>query len=324
MRVAIFGSEHGLPEAVFQLITGREPGQTVRDYISAVATADFPDQRLRELAAVIKPDKTTPDRPEFQMFLGMGPMWSDRKAGEVFGAMTAYSGFVIVARDISDFDDIYARIILTDAEAVDNLLPRIAKSVSGGHDDPRKLSLLERFAETLSAGNPLLSLALSDAEIRLVSEYGFLSLKPAVVAIQKEPELALPIERVSGDFQLALELSRLQENERAEMSAELGLADPVPELLSKLYKAAGLIHFFTPGPKEVRAWNLRRGAKAPEAAGRVHTDMERGFIRAMVARWDAVVSAGGWEALKKTGAIQREGKDYIVQDGDVIEVLFSR
>ncbi len=322
--MAIFGSEQGLPETVFQLITGREPGQAAKDYISAVATADFPDQRLQELASAIKPAKTTPDRPEFQMFLGMGPMWSDRKAGEIFGAMAAYSGFIIVARDISDFDDLYARIILADSEAVDNLLPKIAKSVSGGHDDPKKLALLERFTDALGKGNPLFSLSLSETEIRLVSEYGFLSLKPAVVAIQKEPETALPVEWVSGDFQLALELSRLPENERAEMAAELAIADPVPDLLSKLYKAAGLIHFFTPGPKEVRAWSLRRGAKAPEAAGRVHTDMERGFIRAMVARWDAVVSAGGWEALKKRGAVQKEGKDYTVQDGDVIEVLFSR
>ncbi|MEO0249452.1 MAG: DUF933 domain-containing protein, partial [candidate division WOR-3 bacterium] len=170
----------------------------------------------------------------------------------------------------------------------------------------------------------LFALGLADQDLRLVSEYGFLSLKPAVVAIQKEPEKPLPIDLVAGDFQLALEMSNLPENEREEMASELGITNPVPELFSKLYKAAGLIHFFTPGPKEVRAWNLRQGAKAPEAAGRIHTDMERGFIRAMVARWDAVVSAGGWEAAKKTGAVQKEGKDYIVQDGDVLEVLFSK
>ncbi|MGB9589540.1 MAG: DUF933 domain-containing protein, partial [Candidatus Hydrothermia bacterium] len=173
-------------------------------------------------------------------------------------------------------------------------------------------------------GKPLFSLDLSDTELKLVSEYGFLSLKPAVVAIQKEPKTQLAIDWVVGDFQLALELSCLPENEKEKMAAELELRDPVPELFSKLYRTAGLIHFFTPGPREVKAWSLRRGASAREAAGRIHTDMESGFIRAMVAGWEAVVSAGGWEAAKKSGAARKEGKDYMVQDGDVMEVMFSR
>jgi len=324
VRVAVFGSDVGLPEAVFQLIAGREPGQAPRDYVSAVATADFPDERLSLLAGAIKPEKTTPDRSEFHMFLGMGPMWSDRKAGEVFNAMAAYSGFVIVARDEPDLDDLYSRIILSDAEAIDRLLPGLRKSVSGGQDDPKKLSLLENFAETLGQGKPLFSLGLSGNDLVPVSEYGFLSLKPAIVAMAVEPRGSLDIDWVAGDFSLLLEMASLPDGEREEMARELGIRDPVPDVFSKLYGAMGLIHFFTPGPKEVRAWSLRKGAKAPEAAGRVHSDMERGFIRATVARWDAVVSAGGWEAAKKSGAARKEGKDYTVQDGDVMEVLFSR
>ncbi len=324
MRVALFGSEHGLPETVFRLITGREPGQAPRDYVSAIATADFPDERLKRLADTIKPEKTTPDRPEFYLFLGMGPLWSDRKAGEVFNAIAPYSGFLIVAKDDSDFDGLYARMILSDAEAVDRLTPNLRKSVSGGHDDPKKLTLLERFAETLSEGKPLFSLNLSESDLRLVSEYGFLSLKPAIAVFGTKPSGNVPVDWVAGDFQLALEVALLPEGEREEMAREMEIQDPVPEIFSKLYRTMGLIHFFTPGPNEVRAWNLRRGARAPEAAGRIHSDMERGFIRAMVARWNAVVSAGGWEAAKKSGLARKEGKDYEVQDGDVLEVLFSR
>jgi len=313
-----------LAEVVFRLITGREPGQSPRDYVSAVATADFPDQRLRALAEVIKPEKTTPDRPEFHMFLGMGPMWSDRKAGEIFNTMAAYSGFVIVARDERDLDDLYSRIILSDAEAVDRILPNLRKSVAAGHDDPKKLLILEGLAEALSRGRPLFSLGLGSAELARVSEYGFLSLKPAVVAISAEPLAPLEIDWVSADFTLILEMASLAPEERDEMARELGIRDPVPEIFSKLYRAMGLIHFFTPGPKEVRGWSLRKGAKAPEAAGRIHSDMEKGFIRATVARWDEVVSAGGWENAKREGVARKEGKDYTVQDGDVLEVLFSR
>ncbi|MEO0147003.1 MAG: DUF933 domain-containing protein [candidate division WOR-3 bacterium] len=324
MRVAILGSQHGLAEVVFHLLTGQKPGQAPKGYVSAIATGCFPDERLRALAEAIKPEKTTPDRSEFHMFLGMGPLWSDKKAGEIFGALAPYDAFVVVAESVAEFEDLYDRVILSDSEAADNLLPKVKKSVSGGHEDPKKLAILEMLSDALGRGKPIFSIGLLDQDLRLIHEYGFLSLKPAVAALLKEPETALPVDWVAGDFRLALELASLPDDERDGMAKELGIGDLAYEILSKLYRASGLIHFFTPGPKEVKSWSLRKGASALEAAGRIHSDMERGFIRAMVARWDAVVSAGGWESAKKTGIVKKEGKDYIIQDGDVIEVLFSR
>ena len=204
----------------------------------------------------------------------------------------------------------------------------------------RELELLERLGPVLEAGTPLRAAGLSDEEERIIRNYGFLSAKPwlivfnlgennldageALVAGARTKLADAGVAAVAVAAQLEMEIAQLPAADAAEFRESLGLGpSPLPAVITRSYDLLGLISFLTAGPDEVRAWTIRRGTLAPQAAGVIHSDLERGFIRAEVVAYDDLVAAGGMVEAKKRGTVRMEGKAYVVKDGDVMNILFN-
>ncbi len=319
LRAAIFSVKYGPGENGFLLLTGKQ-ARAPRAYVSGVATGDFPDPRLNRLAGVCSSSKITPDRVEFHCFVGTGSMWSDDKAGEIFAHLKTYDALIMTVDNGREAEDLISRLVLTDLEALERAEPKMKKLVAAGVEPQEKLQLIKDMASHLELGKPLSEMRLTKEQKNLMAGYGLITLKPSVLVL---PTGDVPgFNTVNADIGLALELAQADPEEAEEMRRELAIEDPIPGIFKALYRAAGLIHFFTLGPKEAREWPVRQGALAPEAAGKIHSDMRDRFIRALVADWKDVIEAGGWEAAKKAGVARTQGKNYQVQDGDVLEILF--
>jgi ribosome-binding ATPase YchF (GTP1/OBG family) len=227
-------------------------------------------------------------------------------------------------------------MVLADLQVVENRLERLRKEVQrkGKVQNPLEPVLLERFRSTLEAGDALRSLQLNPDESKLASGFSFLTLKPLILVLNGGEDGVGPdtiaTARGTGSEVVALcaqveaEIVQLPETDRAEFLADLGLSEPASERLIRAgYRALGLQSFFTVGQDECRAWAVRRGALAPEAARVIHSDLERGFIRAETCSFEELVAAGSLVELKKTGRLRLEGKTYQVQDGDVLNIRFN-
>ena len=200
------------------------------------------------------------------------------------------------------------------------------------------MSALESAMEALSQGTPLYRSAIGKQQLQLLSPYFLLTAKPVMAIVnigENQLQNTGPAEKVSAELgesadvisicvQLEAETSQLPENERAEILEGLGLGDgALPRFIQRAYHILGLRTFLTTGEKESRAWTFRLGSTAPEAAGRIHTDFQKGFIRAETIQWNELLEVGGWTKARDLGKVRIEGKDYIVQDGDVIYFRFN-
>jgi hypothetical protein len=251
-----------------------------------------------------------------------------------------------------DLEAISLELILSDLQKVDNRLERIDSQAQRVGGEQRKAlqeegALLERLKEALEAGRPARTLEFTTDEGRALRSFQFLTTKPLVAVLNTGD----PAETRSGDSaaqagaapscvpgdksaliarrltlcgQTEMEIAQLEPEERAEFLKEYGIGEAgASRMICASYDALDLISFFTGNARETRAWTIRRGSTALQAAGSIHSDMERGFIRAQVARWDDLLRAGSIAEAKKHAALRLEGKDYVVQDGDVIEIMFS-
>jgi len=240
------------------------------------------------------------------------------------------SGSVDPARDLAAVD---GELLLNDMLAVERKLERLNdESKKGIVKDKglhtQELALFTRLQEALAAGKPLRDVELSPIEEKLLSSYQLLTRKPMLVVfnVGEEPPGALPPtpHSVSLQGKLEMEIAQLPPDEAAEFLKEYGIEEPSLNRMIKLsYDLLGLQSFFTVGEDEVRAWTVRRGATAPEAAGEIHTDLQKGFIRAEVTSYGDLVNLGGYVEVKAKGKLRLEGKEYIVQDGDVLNIRFS-
>ncbi len=248
---------------------------------------------------------------------------------------------------IRDVDTINTELALADLGVLERRVERLKKSARVKKEDQEELELLLPLLDWLSEGRPLRRFEPKSEEAakklkKLYRQLGLITAKPLIyVANVAEEDLpegegnpfveALKkraedegAELVVVSAKLEAELAELPEEEAKELLAAYGLKEPgLFRLIKTGYKALDLITFFTAGEKEVRAWTVPRGTKAPQAAGEIHSDMERGFIRAEVIPWDKLVQAGGWARAKEKGWVRTEGKDYVMQDGDVMLVLFN-
>jgi GTP-binding protein YchF len=325
-----------------------------------VGVARVPDERVDALAGVFKPKKTTyaeirwVDYP-VAGFGAEGP--GNRFLAEIAGldalvhvvrafeneAVPHPDGGVDAHRDIEALD---LELTFADLALIERRLGRIEaemrsmKAADRGRVEADR-DLLLRLQRELEAGLAVRSIALTEGEQKALSAYQFVTKLPVLLVINiGEGDLA-NAEAIEQEFtqrhggsgvavaalcaKIEAELSLLDPAEAAEFRRDLDLPaeSPLDRAIRAAYSLLGLQSFLTAGEDECRAWTVRRGATAPEAAGKIHSDLERGFIRAEVARWDEMVEAGSIAELKRRGRLRTEGKGYVVQDGDVLNILFN-
>jgi len=242
---------------------------------------------------------------------------------------------------VSDMETIELELELADIQHLENLLPKAERAAKGADKEAKlKVDVMKKCLAHLSGEQPVRTLALDAAEKAAVREIGLLSAKPILyVANVDEGDLAgsgdlvtrvrAAAARAGADVvpvcaKLEAEIAELDPADRAEMLAGAGLTEPALAVLARAtYKTLGLQSYFTAGEKEVRAWTIPVGATAPQAAGVIHTDFERGFIRAQTIGWQQLLEAGSLAEARNKGWLRSEGKEYVVQEGDVMEFLFN-
>ncbi|MER3479686.1 MAG: redox-regulated ATPase YchF [Meiothermus sp.] len=245
---------------------------------------------------------------------------------------------------MDDLETINTELALADLSTLEKRLDKLRKTARVDKDDKALLEVLEPLLAHLAKGRPARTFQAADPELlgKAAREMGLLTHKPVIYVANvaeedlpdgdRNPYVAQVKEYAAGEgsdvvvisAQIEAELAELSEAEAAEYLKALGLEESgLDRLVQVAYRTLGLITFFTAGEKEIRAWTVRRGTKAPQAAGEIHSDFERGFIRAEVIGWQKLVEAGGWALAKERGWVRSEGKEYVVQDGDVMLILFN-
>ena len=322
-----------------------------------VGVVPVPDPRLERIAGIVRPEKVVPAVMEFVDIAGLVEGASKgeglgnrflahiREVDAVAHVVRCFedpnvvhvAGRVDPARDI---EVIATELALADLETVERAVARVEKQARSGDKEAKaRLAVYERLRAALDAGRPARTVELSEEEQPVARELHLLTAKPVLYVanvaedgFEGNPHLET-VRRIAADegaevvpVCAAVEagLADLTDAERAELLRELGLEEPgLHRLIRAGYRLLGLRTFFTAGPKEVRAWTIRAGATAPEAAGRIHTDFQRGFIRAEVVSYEDFVACGGEQGAREQGRLRLEGKDYVVQDGDVIHFRFN-
>ena len=227
-----------------------------------------------------------------------------------------------------ELEDVTTELILADLAVAESALEGARKRTKGGRSGVPELDALERAHAALSGETPLARAGLSDEERAHLRAIAPLTLKPWILVANLEEGAklppGLPADTVGVYAEIEAEVADMPQDEARMLLAEFGDPEPgLPRVISASYGALDLITFLTANENEAHAWHIRRGATAPEAAGVIHADMQRGFIRAEVVPFDEIVAAGGWHGLHAKGRMRIEGKEYVVQEGDVLHIRFS-
>jgi GTP-binding protein YchF len=234
----------------------------------------------------------------------------------------------------SDIETIKTELILADLETVDKAIPRLEKEVRIQKDKAPTLAAVQEAKEALEAGTPIIA---TKIDRLLIRELMLLTAKPYLFVFNcdtdeladedlkaKMRELVAPAEAIFLDAKLESELVELEDDEARELLSEVGIDEPGLDVLARVgFDTLGLQTYLTAGPKEVRAWEIKKGATAPEAAGVIHTDFQKGFIKAEIVSYGDLTSLGSMLKAKEAGKVRMEGKDYVMQDGDVVEFRFN-
>ena len=322
-----------------------------------VGIVPVPDGRLDELAAIAKPEKIIPAAVEFVDIAGLvaGASQGEGLGNQFLAHIREVDAIAHVVRcfenadvvhvggkvdPLEDIETINTELALADLATVDKALDRAARaSKSGDKDAARRRDLLDRVRRELDQARPVRALALTEEEQRDLRELHLLTAKPVMYAANVDekgftnnPHLAA-VEALAareGSQVVAVcaaieaEIAQLEAEDRAEFLAELGLDEPgLNRVIRSAYRLLGLQTFFTAGPKEVRAWTVRAGSTAPQAAAVIHTDFERGFIRAEVISFADYIAYRGETGAKEAGKLRLEGKEYVVREGDVMHFRFN-
>jgi len=325
-----------------------------------VGVVEVPDPRLGKLADIVHPERIVPTAFEFVDIAGLvkGASKGEGLGNKFLAHIREVDAIVHVVRcfvdenithvsggvnPISDIETINLELILADIESVEKRLERSRKNLKGGDKKVvAEVELLERMKEVLYNDKPARSMDLSDEEKLLVRDLHLITMKPVLYAanvseseaanadgnpyVAKVREFAASEgnEVVPISAKVESEIAELEGEDKAMFLEELGLQESgLDRLIQAAYKLLGLNTYFTAGVQEVRAWTIRKGTKAPQAAGVIHTDFERGFIRAEVVAYEDLIAAGSMNGAKERGQLRLEGKEYVVQDGDVMHFRFN-
>jgi GTP-binding protein YchF len=317
----------------------------------------IPDQRQDKISAIVKPEKQIPTSMEFVDIAGLvaGASKGEGLGNQFLANIRETDAIAHVVRcfddanvihvegQISPADDIAVintELALADLESAEKALQRASKAAKGNDKDAKALVVvLEKVIPHLNEAQPLRSLGLTDDELIILKQLNPLTIKPTmyIANVDEEGFDNNPYLDAVNDIaaqegavvvpicnKLEAEVSELEDDEKMEFLEELGMEEPgLNRVIRAGYSLLGLQTYFTAGPKEVRAWTIPIGATAPNAAGKIHTDFEKGFIRAEVVAYDDYIAGNGEQGAKEAGKWRLEGKDYIVQDGDLIHFRFN-
>src|SRR6266545_4112197 len=359
MKIAIIGLANSGKTTVFNALT-RGTAETT-SYASGqlepnIATVKVPDQRLNVLAQMFDPKKNTPADVQYVDVGGLSS--GARQSGGLPPALLNFiggadallhvarafsdeavahpEGSVDLARDVESVD---LELAFSDLGIIERRLAKLNAEIGKMSAKDRDLriaerDLLVRLQAELEAGTPIRDVELSEEQERVLRGYQFLTAKPLLLVINigedqlKHPPAFAYQHRKSDVVALCgkieAELAQLDDADAQIFMDDLGIVEAARDrVIESSYDLLGLISFLTAGPDEVRAWTIRRGTPAVEAAGAIHTDIQRGFIRAEIVAYDDLIKAGGMNEAKKAGTVRLEGKNYIVKDGDVCHFLFN-
>jgi GTP-binding protein YchF len=293
-----------------------------------VAVVSVPDARLEVLTDMERSAKTVAAQVRFvDVPGGVSSAQGIAKLREVDALAVVLRCFGADATPLDELESVRAELLLADLGVIESALE---KAVKKARQKPGpEVDALRRAKGSLDAETPLRDAAVSDEDIVHLRGIAPLTLKPEVVVANLEEGLQVPPElaavgAVGVYASIEAETAEMDADEARALLEEFGVSQPGLEtVIEACYRALDLITFLTTGEDETRAWEVRRGAKAPEASGVIHTDLERGFIRAEVIGYDELVAAGSMESAKSAGKIRVEGKDYEVQEGDILHVRFA-
>ena len=355
MKAALLGLLQSGKSTILSAVSGKAL-PAVGSVAIEEAIVPVPDERLDWLTDYYKPKKTVHatidclDVPGFNFADEHGRAAARRLISQIRTVemlvlvvrafenpgVPPYRNSVDPARDLAE---LRTELLLADLELVTTRIERLEKQVrkptKTQAQDKAELALQKKLQEVIESEKPISSAIETEAERRMIKSFGFLTLKPVAVAanvgedeLGEKPDLGDSIDSsvpvVSICAKLGYELAQLDAESRAEFMADLGVTESVTgKFVRSCYSAMGLVSFLTVSPDEVRAWAIEEGTIAHDAAGKVHTDMKRGFIRAETFSYDALRELGSEKALKAAGKIRLEGKEYVVQDGDVIYFRFN-
>ena len=313
-----------------------------------VGLVTVPDSRLDALAEIVNPQRVVPAVVEFVDIAGLvkGASEGEGLGNQFLANIRETDAICEVVRYFTDTDVIHVEgkvnpesdvetirteLVLADLGTIERALPRLEKEAKKDKAGEAKVAVLRRLQEWMDEGHRASKMEMTPEERELVRDLHLLTMKPMLyVANVDESQVAEEFAAIDGVRPIPIcakveaDLAELEPAEAAEYLAELGLAEPgLNMLIREAYRLLGLQSYFTAGEKEVRAWTVPVGAKAPQAAGVIHTDFERGFIKAEIIGYDEYVTLGGEKGAKEAGKMRLEGKEYVMADGDVVHFKFN-
>ena len=355
MKVGIIGLPQTGKKTLFQILTGNEITDPSKAMKPVPGAADILDSRFNQLVEMYAPNKEARARLDLVLLpkmeaenISKGTIFRDiADMDAVCHVIRAFEDDAVYHAEGSvdamrDFDMVNGELLMHDQIFVEKRLERLEAEVKKIKDEEKKkeLALMVRLKDHLEEEKPLRQLELSEDEMKMISSYPFITRKKMVIAVNvgeedvdntdllvgfEESCKAQDIEARLVSAQMEAEIAMLDtEEEKKEFLEDLGITATALEVLTGLcLKSLNLMSFFTVGTDEVRQWLVRKEATAPQAAGVIHSDLERGFIRAEVFTYDDLMELGSEAEVKKAGKFNVEGKDYRVQDGDILNIRFS-